>query len=75
MLQLALSRFYFRMTLQIATMRVSTPEAIFFSFEGVCCDVGSYNILSILRHSWFGLEDWKESGKEKSKRKQNTCIS
>lgn len=29
-LKLALSLFYFRMTLQIATMRVSTPEAIFF---------------------------------------------
>lgn len=29
-LKLAPSLFYFRMTLQIATMRVSTPEAIFF---------------------------------------------
>lgn len=29
-LKLAPSLFYFRMTLQIVTMRVSTPEAIFF---------------------------------------------
>lgn len=69
---------YFRTTLQIATMMVGTPELQkpYFSqlLTVVCCDVESYNFLSILRTSWSGLEDWNESGKEKSKRKQNMYI-
>lgn len=53
-------------------MRVSTqtPEVIILQFR----DAGSYNVFSILRHSWFGLDDWKKMGKEEQEDTKHMYI-